>query len=1532
MMRKQIYFTVLLIAVFCNFMKSQVNAYSFTQFSDTYTAITGGTVFGSTASDDERFVDPAVPAGGFVNTGPGIPIGFNFVFNGSVFDRIAINNNGWISLGNSTITPNAVDMNSSSSYNALSATSTAPSILQNRIGGLARDLAGQTGSELRVETIGTAPNQTLVVQFTNYTKWASTGDSFDFQIRLSETSNNINIIYGTFTTTTSGSAQIGLRGTSNADFNNRDVATTNAWATSIAGLVNTALVNFNSTLTPASGQNYQWTPPAPCSATPNSGISAITSSTGCPNASFTLSATGLSSSTGIQLQWQQSSTPTGPWTNIVGATTSNYSTSATTTTYYQLVSTCTVSSLSATSSVVSYSIVNPGPCVCAGYGTSMANNAFDEEILNVTFGSLNNTSNCSSIAPGIGSINQRYSNYADFVAAPTVMQGQSVPFSINVGTCGGNYDSGVKIFIDFNQNGSFADAGEEVYVTPSSTNGPFIATGNITIPLTANVGITRMRVVNVETTNPSGITPVGTYGYGETEDYCIDITASTACSGTPNSGIATISSPTTCPNNSLTINTTGLSVAGGLIYQWQSSSSPTGPWSNIVGATTPNYTATAASTTYYQMVTTCTVSGLSATTSVASYSVVNPGPCICNNYGASSASNSFDEDIWNVTFGSLNNTSNCTVVAPGPGSLLNRYSNFAGFVAAPTVMQGQTVPFSVNVNTCGGWFGMEFDIYIDYNQNGSFADAGELAYSTTNAIQGPNTGNILIPLTASVGNTRMRVVAVEGTVPGPTGTYFYGETEDYCIDIIAATNCSGTPNSGIASISTSTGCVTDVFNLSATGITVGNGINYQWQSGPSSTGPWSNMPNGTTVSFTAQASSTTFYQLVTTCTISSLSATSSIVSFTPANCYLMSTTTITTCSGNLYDSGGPSNDYQNNENYTLTLVPSTPNAMAVLTFNAFDTESGFDYLYVYDGNSTSSPLIGQYDGNTLPPVITATNSSGILTLMFTSDGSVVYSGFDISLSCFVPPPCTGSPNSGTATVSNATNCVSAGTSLGATGITTGTGIQYQWFSSPSASGPWTSVPNGTLVNMNVTPANTTFYQLVTTCTLSSLSATSSIVSFTPVNCLIMANNTVTTCASTLYDSGGPLNDYQNSENYTLTIVPATPGASVQLTFTSFSVETCCDYLQIYDGATTAAPLIGQYTAMPPNIVASNAAGVLTLVFYSDGSVVYSGFQAAVSCSAACAGPPSAPAASGASICAGNTVTLTAAATGTAMWYASPTPTSSIANGTLFTTPILTTSTTYYVSDSTSCGQSTLTPVNVTVTPAPSLTITPSIGFAICAGNTSTISASGATTYSWSTNSTSSSIVISPTVTTSYSVTGSAPGCADDVAVIDVTVHALPSVSLTIGASTICAMNGSLALTGSPSGGVYSGVAVTGSLISIANAGTFTPMYSYTNSVTGCVNTATAQLIVSVCSGLNSESLISNGLNVFPNPNNGSFTIESGNVLVKTIEITDVTGRVVYSTISSLEKINVDMNNMANGLYNLKISSDSGTSMIKIIKQ
>jgi hypothetical protein len=162
------------------------------------------------------------------------------------------------------------------------------------------------------------------------------------------------------------------------------------------------------------------------------------------------------------------------------------------------------------------------------YCTSTATSASDEDIFNVTLGTLNNSSTCATTG-GIGSVLNMYSNYTTTVAAPNLEQGSSNAFSVQIGTCGGTYTNAIKIFIDFNQDGDFNDAGELVYVSAAPLgSGAHTETGNIAVPGGATLGNTLMRVINRETSDTSTITACSTYSWGETEDYLVNIVVATS--------------------------------------------------------------------------------------------------------------------------------------------------------------------------------------------------------------------------------------------------------------------------------------------------------------------------------------------------------------------------------------------------------------------------------------------------------------------------------------------------------------------------------------------------------------------------------------------------------------------------------------------------------------------------------------------------------------------------------------------------------------------------------------------------------------------------------------------------------------------------------------------------------------------------------------------------------------------------------------------------------------------------------------------
>jgi PKD repeat protein len=122
--------------------------------------------------------------------------------------------------------------------------------------------------------------------------------------------------------------------------------------------------------------------------------------------------------------------------------------------------------------------------------------------------------------------------------------------------------------------------------------------------------------------------------------------------------------------------------------------------------------------------------------------------------------------------------------------------------------------------------------------------------------------------------------------------------------------------------------------------------------------------------------------------------------------YLMSNQSVSSCLALFYDSGGPNRDYNSNENFSFTFLPSIPDAMITTDFTFFEVEHSFncnsDYLKIYDGISASSDLIGTYCGTNSPGMVSAGNADGALTFVFKSDGSVTKPGWEAVVRCIEP--------------------------------------------------------------------------------------------------------------------------------------------------------------------------------------------------------------------------------------------------------------------------------------------------------------------------------------------------------------------------------------------------------------------------------------------------------------------------------------------------------------------------------------------------
>lgn len=409
-----------------------------------------------------------------------------------------------------------------------------------------------------------------------------------------------------------------------------------------------------------------------------------------------------------------------------------------------------------------------------------------EEIFNVTFGSLSNSSDCNSVATGSGSIALRYSNYQSLPAV-SVAKTVAIPFSIEIGSCNatGVYPNRVAIFIDLNHNNSFNDAGELVYSSPSATTGPHIEYGQLSIPSTALTGNTVMRIISSEQ-SASINNPCLNYGWGETEDYTIHIEDPVACSGSVVLGNAVASSAGVCSGSTVTLGLQYPPINTAVALQWYKNGLV------IAGATNSTYVATVTSATSYNCKATCLATGSISYSGYANVAINSILDCYC----ASSANSPDDENITNFT---LNGSSTpaayaganaCTVPAPGPGSKLNSYSNFISLGNLTAIYKGSSIPFSVQIDDCDGapYYNNGTAIWIDYNHNGVFTDPGEQVYVSASLSFSPSilNGSFVVPLTASLGNTVIRITTAEGLSGAgllPCMSYGFGETEDYLIDI-----------------------------------------------------------------------------------------------------------------------------------------------------------------------------------------------------------------------------------------------------------------------------------------------------------------------------------------------------------------------------------------------------------------------------------------------------------------------------------------------------------------------------------------------------------------------------------------------------------------------------------------------------------------------------------------------------------------------------------------------------------------------------
>lgn len=340
------------------------------------------------------------------------------------------------------------------------------------------------------------------------------------------------------------------------------------------------------------------------------------------------------------------------------------------------------------------------------------------------------------------------------------------------------------------------------------------------------------------------------------------------------------------------------------------------------------------------------------------------------------------------------------------------------------------------------------------------------------------------------------------------------------------------------------------------------------------------------------------------------------------------TVTLNSSTGSVSDGSGTGN-YANNSNCYWRISP--PGAGSVIfTFAAFDVAVG-DTVYVYNGTSNSSPLLGKYTGTSLPSVQTA--NTGSMFISFKTNSSSVAQGWNGTYSSTGSSYCNGTTSltassgtledgSGGNNYQNNLDCKWLINPTSATSITldflqfdiepaayNGLGIIYDFV----------KVYDGADENA---PLLGTFvgYQLPSQIISSSGSLFlwfhTDGATVRPGWQLSYSSNTSSTCSGTqvltassgIFDDGSGAGNYANNMDCRWKIQPNN-ATSIVLNFTSFNLESNNDAVIVYNGPTTNSPILGSFTgsSLPPSITSTT--GTLLVRMISNAAINQAGFAA-----------------------------------------------------------------------------------------------------------------------------------------------------------------------------------------------------------------------------------------------------------------------------------------------------------------------------------
>jgi hypothetical protein len=1542
-------------------VKAQVSAYTFTQTTGTYAPVIGTDLFGTTWND---------------NVSPTVPLGFTFQFNAVSYSSVAVSSNGFLTFG--TTAPgvgNYLPVSNGAAY-------------AGAISAFGKDLSANTGATGVSYTVtGVAPNRKFVAQWENAKRIG--GDVINFQIILNETSNKIDLMYGASTATNtanSNKVQVGLRGASNGDFNNRSGGNGTAWNALSAGTANTDNVNYKSSVVPASGLTFSWIAPA-CfpTSTPimtGLGITAATFSWTSPGSVFDVyyGPTPITAPTATTVPTATISVNTYTMGGLISGTT--YA--------FYVRNNCGAGNTSSWSQVTTFI----APC-------TTTNVPYVQNFESTIDPALPTCTSAQNVGNGNTWITSSPS--ANGFLSHTLTYEYNTNFAANTWfyTRGLNLTAGVSYRLTYRYGSSDATYTERLRVNYGMS--PLSGAMTTTLAIHPNIinDVTSITSTVDFTPATTGIYYIGFQAYSIANQFnlyvddisvsltpsCLEptasaisaVTATTAVGTWTTAGSATtwdvfygpsplpIPTTTTVPTSTVSVNTYSLS---GLTPSTQYSfyvrshcsvsdkSTWTGPNTFVtpclppsIASTTPSVrcgigTATLGATSAGNLSWFTAASGGTAvaTGSVYTTPVINT------------------TTTFYVSASSAPYMSTGGILTPIPTGTTSTSPFYEGIMFDAT----QTFTLnSVDVYPNGPSDDIYLSLYdVNYNLIGFYngtmpAGNGATAFTLPlNFIVPPGTDYHFEASTANgtalIANTGVSYPYGIGSVvsitsgfdgSGPTSSDYY-----YIYNLNATSICEGprtmitasvTPPPALTVTSGTTVCANVISTINVTS-TVSNFNNYVWAP---NTNLYTN--TGGTTAYSGTSANTVYYKSSTNGpTIYTLTATNS------SNCVNITTLTMVADVPVIQASATPSAACQN---ATVALLANNL-VNGGVTVGSGTGSTGTQGITPYGSNYEGSREQYLFRASELQALNLRAGSITALSFNVTLQGIGTYaqSNFNIKMAHTTNTVLTsayGTPSGPITTVYGPTT-----QGLPTLGINT-----YNF----SSSFNWDGVSNILVdichdndVNANCASCYSSNSEVAFTnpgfdCVWGSYADNAQ-------SCGTQASNTTFDVVSrpNIIFAGQVVNTGSNItwlmnpgsiNTNTATITASTLGTQVYTVAATNNITGCSNN-------TTTSFTVNPTPSVTVAATSSTLCSGTSVSLTATGATTYSWMPAGGSASVAVVSPaattmytvtgtnpgcsttqtislnvtptPTVTAsASPNAICSGTTLTLTASGANTYSWM----PNSS-ASGTTTATPIV--STTYTISG-TNAGCTNTKTLSVTVNDVPTLTVTTNpVSGALCTtGATATLTATGTSTaYVWSNTANTASTSVAPTTTTVYSVTGT-NSCGVKTVTVSIAVATTPTISAATSSSLSCA-NSLVMLTTSATPGVsYSwNTGATTTSISVSPSVTTT----YTVTGTNACGTATATIVqnVSTCIGVE-EILTGNAISIYPNPANNYVNIAipasltSGNT---SIEVTDALGKLVMTEALNKDATTLNTTLLVDGIYFFKVITNNQTIKVgKVVK-